>query len=191
MAMTLYGSLPSPFVRRIRLFLDQAEYQFKTLNIFNDEERAEYAAVSPIKKLPVLVDNGQSIFDSHVIYQYLLQQQGLAQPSLQEYNLVSAIDAVTDSLVILFMGKRSELKTDADVLLFKLQHERIPDSLQWLNQQAAQRAFVDWHYATMALIALMDWAELREMYNFDDYPALIAARALHSERAIVKSTMPQ
>ncbi|MCR8923919.1 glutathione S-transferase family protein [Dasania sp. GY-MA-18] len=191
MPMTLYGSIPSPFVRRIRLFLADEEYQFKTLNVFDDAERAEYAAITPIKKLPVLVDGDMTIFDSHVIYQYLIQKQALPQPPMEEYNLVSVIDAVTDSLVILFISKRSDLDTNSDQLIFKLQRERIPDSLQWLNQQAAQGAFADWHYATMALISLLDWAEFRELYDFADYPALVAARELHSQRDIVKATMPQ
>lgn len=191
MSMTLYGSLASPYVRRIRLFLDGSDYSFRQVDVYDDQTRAEYATVSPIKKLPVLEHNGVTVFDSRVIYQYLCQHQGLAAPSIQEHNLISAIDAVTDSLIILLLTKRSGEDIDPQKLIIKLQLERIPDTLHWLNQQAEQGAFDDWHYGTIALISLLDWATFREIYRFDDYSALTTAADRHADRNIVGATAPQ
>lgn len=191
MAMTLYGSAPSPYVRRIRMLLEGVDYCFEAVNLYEDEGRAAYAKVSPVRKLPVLVDDGFTVFDSHVICEYLRRKQGLPELPINQMNLVTAIDGVNDSLVLLFMGQRSGLDVSPQTLLFKLQLERIPDALAWLNQQAEQGAFNEWNFATISLIALLDWAEFRDIYDFTAYPALLAARAQHQSRAIVKETYPQ
>lgn len=191
MSITLYGSLPSPYVRRIRMHLSNTPYKFEAVNIYDDESRAKFSAITPIKKMPVLVDGDTPIFDSHIISQHISQLRDLAEPSLQQHNIISAIDAVTDSLIILFMGEKSNLNVSTDILFFKLQLERIPESLQWLNQQAEQGAFKEWDLSSIALTSLIDWAEFRELYKFNDYPALLAARDSHATRDIVTSTAPE
>lgn len=130
------------------------------------------------------------IYDSHVIINYLRERQGLPAISVQESNLVSAIDGVTDSLIILFMAKRSGLDVTEDKLLFRLQLERIPVSLQWLEAQAASGQFNAWSVASNALVCLLDWARFRELYAFDQYPELCAVRDRFSEKPIVKQTYP-
>ena len=191
MSITLYGSLPSPYVRRIRMHLDDTPYQFSAVNIYDDAERAKFSEITPVKKLPVLVDGDSPIFDSHIISQHINQLRNLNELNLIQHNLISAIDAVTDSLIILFMGKKSNLNVNTDTLLFKLQLERIPASLQWLNQQAKQGGFTNWDLCSIALVSLIDWAEFRELYEFSDYPALLAARDAHATRDIVRSTAPE
>lgn len=191
MSLTLYGSLTSPYVRRVRMFLDGMDYQLQPITVFDDASRAQLAAVTPIRKLPVLVDGDTPIFDSHVICEYLRKKRGLPELSIQQHNLLSVIDAATDSMVILFIGKNSGLEVTADKLLFKLQLERIPDSVNWLNRQAEEGAFAEWHTATVALIALIEWAEFRGLYEFSDYPALLATKNRHAERDIVRVTRPE
>lgn len=189
--MILYGSIPSPYVRRIRMLLDGQDYQFQPINLYEDKARAEYAKIAPIQKMPMLEDNGQKIFDSHVIAQYIQQKLDLPAPSIEELNLVSAVDAVTDSLIILFYGKKSELDVSNEKLIFKLQLGRIPVVLTWLNTQAELGAFNQWNYASLALISMLDWANFRDLYDFSDYPALAKARHLHANNNAVKNTMPE
>lgn len=191
MTVKLYGSLPSPYVRRVRMALEDVDYEFVPVDIYDDSSRAEFSAVSPIRKLPVLVDGDKTVYDSHVIIDYLLEQQGKPALSVEENNLISAIDGVTDSLIVLFMGKRSGLSVSEDVLLFRLQLERIPVLLDWLNKQAQQGFFAQWGVATNALICLLDWAEFRQLYTFEDYGFLLQARDNYLDRRIVKDTFPK
>tara|TARA_R110002050_G_scaffold130102_1_gene251627 strand:+ start:247 stop:822 length:576 start_codon:yes stop_codon:yes gene_type:complete len=190
MTMTLYGSLASPFVRRIRMQLEGTEYQLQPVNILTDEDRASFATITPIRKMPVLEDNGSRIFDSHVIHHYL--QKRLQQPelTLAQANQVSVIDAVTDSMVILLMSKRSELPVAEDRLIFKLQRERIEDSLGWLDQQAATGQFDAWNYAAICIVCLVDWILFRELHALTDYPNLVAAARQFDQRDICASTRP-
>lgn len=190
MAITLYGSIPSPYVRRIRMLLEGQDYQFEIVDLYNDAARAEYAKLNPLKKMPMMVDAEQKLYDSHVIAQYIQDKFNLPQPSFDELNLVSGVDAVVDSLIVIFYGKRSEFAISKDKLIFQLQLERIPDVLAWLNEQAKQGGFNQWGYASIALVSLVNWVEFRNLYDLTPYEDLLAAVDLHRERAIVKSTMP-
>ena len=190
MSLTLYGSLTSPYVRRIRLFMADMTYEFSQVNIFEESSRAQFRPISPIKKLPVLQDGEQFIFDSHVIYHHLRKLKNLAEASLTEANQISVIDAVTDANIILLLSQRSGLATEEDRLIFRLQRERIPDSLQWLEQAAEQGEFDSWHYGSMSLIAMMDWLEFRKLHLFEKHPVLQAVRQRFADLDEVQSTQP-
>ncbi|MER2493456.1 glutathione S-transferase family protein [Catenovulum sediminis] len=191
MSMVLYGSLPSPYVRRIRMLLEGQDYQFQLVNLYDDDARTEYSKIAPLKKMPMLEDKGQKIFDSHVIAQYVQEKFNLDKPSINDLNLVSAVDAVTDSLIILFYGKRSELEITTDKLIFQLQIERIPQVLDWLNEQAKQGAFDKWGYASICLLSLLDWITFRNLHDISQYSALLKVQQTHGEREIAKGTYPQ
>ncbi|MCU4675978.1 glutathione S-transferase family protein [Catenovulum sp. 2E275] len=191
MSIKLYGSKTSPYVRRIRILLENQDFQFELVDLYNDEARAQYALLNPLKKMPMLDDNGQKIFDSHVIADHIQQKFNLPKPTLAQLNLVSAVDAVTDSLIILFYGKRSEFEISKDKLIFQLQLERIPDVLTYLEKEAETGAFEQWHYASIALMTLINWIEFRSLYDLTPYKALLKAVDLHRDKAIVKETMPE
>lgn len=189
--MKLYGSIPSPFVRRIRMYLDGHDYEFAPVNVYDDKERARYAKISPLKKLPVLIDGDQTIWDSGSIYQYLRGKHNEPPISPEELNLLSAIDAANDSLVIVMMGRRSGIEVSPDKLLFKLQLERVPDILAWLEQQVEAGKFKVWNYPTIALYSLLDWVLFRELFDLEPYPALRGILTTNAERACVQDTDPR
>lgn len=191
MSITVYGSKPSPYVRRIRMLLQGTDFKFEVINVYDDKTRAEFAKLTPIRKLPILIDDDKTIFDSHVIANYLLEKLDLPKPTLEQHNLISAVDSVTDALIILFLGSNSKLETSEDVLMFKLQHERIPDSLAWLETQAKAGAFEELNYATLCLITLIDWAEFRKLYAFDEYPTLLSVRDRFANESVVTATAPE
>ena len=191
MAMTLYGSLASPYVRRVRLALEGIDHNFQLVDVYDAAGRAEYARHTPIKKLPMLVDDDTVVFDSHLIRDYLGQKLGLPEPSVEEHNIVYVIDAATDSLVIILQTQRSGLTADPEKLFYQLQFERIPACLDWLERKARDGAFDEWRYPAIALISLLDWARFRNLYDFSQYPALESAGQRHAQRAIVQATAPR
>ncbi len=191
MSLTLYGSKPSPYVRRIRMLLAGQPFQFEAINVYDDATRAEYSKISPIRKLPVLVDGEQTVFDSHVIADYLMDKFALSKPSIEDKNLITAIDAVTDSLIILFMGKNSGLQPSPDQLIFKLQWERLPVLLEWLSERARGGDFQHWNFPVMCLIALIDWVKFSDLYDLTDYPDLLAVRDAFADSPVVQETMPE
>ena len=191
MSITLYGSLTSPYVRRIRILLEDIDYEFNNTNIYDDAQRTEFSTISPLRKLPVLTDGDTPIFDSHIIAEHIRKKRDWAETTIDQHNLISAIDAITDSLTIVFMAKRSGIDVSEEKLLFKLQFERLPILLNWLNEQAKTGIFSDWHLATIALISMIDWVSFRELYDLSGYPDLVNAANQYNDKTIVKSTLPE
>ncbi len=75
MGLTLYGSNLSPFVRKVRIVLIEkgVDYALDPINPFR--QPPEFAAISPLKRIPVLRDSDQpepnTLPDSSVIADYL------------------------------------------------------------------------------------------------------------------------
>jgi len=180
--MQLYGSTTSPYVRRIRLYLallakqssiSDESYQFVNLDIFSDQGREKLTKDNPTLKVPYLIDGEQSVFDSRVIYRYLAEKFSQPKLSWQDENLLTLMDAANDSFVSLFLTKRSGLDNKQDCLFFNLQNERVSIIVSQLNDALLKGDFNTWDYPSICLFSLLDWANLRELYPFSEFPALL------------------
>jgi glutathione S-transferase len=70
----IYGTPISSYVRTVRLLLEEGgiEYGLKSVGIFNGEnESAEYLAKHPFGKVPTLELNGEIIYETAAIIEYL------------------------------------------------------------------------------------------------------------------------
>lgn len=164
--MDVYGSQPSPYVRRIRLLLADMPYQFYSLDLANPSDRARLRELSPVLKIPVLVDEGKTILDSRQIFRYLQQKNLHGVLSQQQENLLTTIDGVCDSLVQLLLVERSGLTLDTSNSYRKINFDRIDSSAEFLDQAVVSGAFKDWNYPSICLYSLIDWATFRERYAF-------------------------
>lgn len=189
--MQLYGSLPSPYVRRIRLALAGQSFEFIPLNIYEGQDRARLIALNPTRKIPMLVDGEQVIFDSGVIYRYLQQKFGWAPLSWSEENNLTLVNAANDSMVELFLCKKSGLDTSEDKLFFNLQRERVAATLQVLADKVSAGEFANWRYPSMALYSLLDWASFRQTADLTDLPALSGFLRQFATAALVSETDPR
>lgn len=185
--MQLYGSSPSPYVRRIRLVLAAQPYEFMTLNIFETTDRATLIRLNPTRKVPMLVDGDAVIYDSSVIYRYLAAKYGWVALTWQQENVLTLINAVNDSLVELLLCQRSGFDTNEDRLFFNLQHERIAAVLTQLEQMS----WDEWNYVTMSLYALVDWAAFRGLVDLTPYPRLRETLVKHADQPAVQQTDPR
>ena len=188
--MKLIGSSTSPFVRRIRLLLGGSDYEFASLDIYG-ADRDELRRHNPALKIPMLIDNDQSIYDSRVIARYLSQKMGVAEPSWEQENQLTLIDAANDSMVTIALSKKSGLATDSDIMFYGLQHERIERSIDALSDMAAAGAFDDWHYPSICLYCLIDWAEMRELFDFSDHAPLLELKDRFKDKPMVGETDPR
>ncbi|MBD2102325.1 glutathione S-transferase family protein [Leptolyngbya sp. FACHB-261] len=72
--LTVHGTPISTYVRTVRLLLEEAgaDYDIKDVGIFNgDNESAEYLAKNPFGKVPTLEVDGQLIYETAAITDYL------------------------------------------------------------------------------------------------------------------------
>jgi glutathione S-transferase len=171
-SMKLFGSLSSPFVRRLRLLLVDQPYEFVSLNIFEAAGRETLVQYNPTRKVPMLEDGELIIFDSGVIFRYLCQKLQLPVLTWPQENQLTLINAVNDSLVEILLCQRSGFDTSSDKLFFNLQHERVQGTLQVLEQAVVDGQFATWDYLAISLYCLLDWAEFRQLADLSGYPAL-------------------
>ncbi len=69
--ITLYGANASPFVRKVMAVLNIKEIEYKHIPSMPFSGDKELAKVSPLEKVPALVDGDLNIADSKVICRYL------------------------------------------------------------------------------------------------------------------------
>jgi glutathione S-transferase len=192
--MKLLGSTTSPFVRRLRLYslqLNVTDFEFMPLDIFaNSEDRKLLTEKNPAQKVPALIDDEQCIYDSRVIFRYLSDKY--QQPSLtwRQENLLTLIDAANDSLISLFLLKKSGLDTNEDLFFFNLQHERVEKTFLALEDSVNNGEFEQWHYPAICLYCLLDWVALRQVYDFTHLVNLIEFQRANANHVGVTETAP-
>ncbi len=190
--MKLIGSSTSPYVRRIRLLLTQANepYTFADLNIYG-EDRDELRRENPALKIPVLHDDGRVLYDSRIISRYLGEKFGFAALDWDQENLLTLVDACTDSLVALLLSIRSGIEPDRELMFFRLQYERIERTLRALENLVSDGRFAGWDYPAICLYTLLDWGRFRELLETGTYPVLDKWLQAQAERPGVAATDPR
>lgn len=198
--MKLYGTITSPFVRRVRVIAEEIGCPVEMVNTATEEGMARLKEVSPIRKVPVAVIEGRTIFDSHAIGEWLLTTKGygtLAPPvdRWREKNLVNAIDSAIDSAIQCFYLKRDGIPAEGSVFV-KRQMERVAAIFEWLSGELAAdgKSFgngAGFGLAELSVVCALDWMDFRKAYATESAPALVALRAAWAERASISSTRPQ
>src|SRR5690606_5704652 len=70
--MKLYGTTTSPFVRRVRVVAAEVGEPVERIDTAPEAGQAALREVSPIRKVPVAVIDGRTLFDSHTIIDWLV-----------------------------------------------------------------------------------------------------------------------
>src|SRR5262249_41546510 len=68
---TLYGASPSPFVRKVRVVMHEKGIAYEHEFVGPGSRKPEFRAISPLGRIPGLVDGDLSVSDSSVICAYL------------------------------------------------------------------------------------------------------------------------
>ena len=189
-SLRLYGSLTSPFVRRLRLLMDSGTYDFVNLDIYGPD-RARLREISPVLKIPVLEDGETRIFDSRVIQRYLADKGHVEKLPWSQENTLTVIDGVSDSLVNILLLKRSGVVLDPTSVLGKSHSERVKDSLALLESQVQGAHFAHWDFLSQSLYALLDWCLFRDLADLSAYPQLLRFVSTHKNQVRVQETDPR
>ncbi len=171
MSYILYGSHTSPFVRRLRLLLNDKDYELITINLQDPADQKTLLEISPIRKIPILKDGDITIFDSRVIANYLFPKVNHAPLSISEENTLTLIDGIADSLVNVLLLKRSGLDDPRNSFI-KNQNFRIKTGLQTLNEQIVKENFSLNRYPALSLASLIAWINFRQLTSLDKFSNL-------------------
>lgn len=175
MAQILIGSTTSPYVRKMRLLLHgMKDIEFKSINYLEKNDSDYLKSVNPINQIPVYIDDGKIIYDSRVIFNYLVKKHGWKELSLEDENRLSAIDAAMDSAINLFSLRRGGLDLNSGNTYIERQKERIPlifDYLSsWVKTLTPEK---DWNFLTMSLYSFLFWGNFREIIDIKTHPEMV------------------
>src|SRR5215467_12949104 len=162
--MKLFGTTPSPFTRRARIVAAELGEPIEWVDTATDDGQAALREISPIRKVPVALVDGRTLFDSRVIVDWLTTTRGhggLTPPrdGWHERNVVNAIDEALGSLIQLFYLRRDGIAIDGNVFAQR-QLDRVDAILGWLPAQLNG----GFGLAEVSVICALDWMDFRTMY---------------------------
>jgi len=203
MSMKLYGSITSPFVRRVRFLCNEVGEPFELIDTLADEGQARMRTKNPIWKVPCIEIDGptgtQIIWDSHTILEYIMHKYPthpklLRAASGNEYwrekNLVTAADGCVESAINVFYLKKDGVEVEKVAYLVK-QKARVESILSWLKTELKDNYFTDEKrigLSELTLYCILDWLSFREMYPVLSDPALKGFMDFHSSHASFVAT---
>ncbi len=195
MGYRLIGSYTSPFVRRLRLAMyGRVDFELEVVNYMEEPGKSYLQSISPINKLPILIDGQQKIFDSRVIYNYLARRHDWKALTLDQENLVSAIESGMDTCVNLFLLKRGGLDPASDNWYLQRQRERVPSVLDYLKpwiEKLNPKQDADWNFASMSLYSFLYWAQFRGMLDLSGRPECLKfLEDFKNKPGVAETTIP-
>lgn len=158
MALTLYGSGLSPFVRKVRVVLAEKGIDYTLVQINPFRQPPDFAALSPLKRIPVLRDDawpeGVTLPDSSVICDYL--ENTCPEPALfpkTPFERARALwfEEYVDGAVFATMGpnlffqrvvKKFLRQTPDEDLCRKAVSEDLPPFFDYLEREVGDREFL-------------------------------------------------
>jgi glutathione S-transferase len=195
--MKLYGTTTSPFVRRVRVVATEVGEPIDMLDTATDAGQAALREISPIRKVPVAVVDGITVFDSHAIIDSLVAARGWhdlapVRDRWHEQNVINAIDSALDSVIQLFYLRRDGVAI-AGTPFETRQLDRADAIFGWLGKQVAKdgRGFGDgFGLAELALVTALDWMDFRTAYPTERAASVESVRAAWRERPSLAATRP-
>lgn len=166
----LYGSQTSPFVRRIRILLDQTPYKFQEFNIFETDDAIELNKINPINQVPAFKDGNTVIWDSRQIFNYLNSFHRYQNMDWDDENRLTAIDGALNSGVSLLLMKRSGINIDEPFMYVVRLKDKIESILDYLKPYIEGEALTNWNFHTASIYCFLDWALFRGIIKIDKRP---------------------
>ncbi len=170
MSYTLYGSQTSPFVRRLRMLLQDLPYEFRELNVFEAQDAAVLNKINPLNQVPVLQHNEKTIWDSRQIFRYLNEIHHFQKMSWEDENLLTGIEGAMASGVNLLLMKRSGMNIDENFMFIMRQKDRLESVLDHYRPYIESTALSKFDFAAMTLYSFLDWALFRNIVSIEKRP---------------------
>jgi glutathione S-transferase len=165
--MKLYGSYTSPYVRHVRIVLQETQQPYE----FIETDHAGSSAKSPTKRVPFLEDGDLFLTDSTSIIQHLRTKAGQDFcRSARELDQFCMVNTALDTTLNLFLLKRDGVAV-TELPYLQRQLARVQTILKELEQSGITTAPADGPYtdAQLRLACFMGWSLFREQLDFSGY----------------------
>ena len=200
--MKLLYSLTSPYARKVRVVAAEKRIELEMVKVVLSDPDCPVTEHNPLGKIPVLVlDDGESLYDSPVIAEYLDNRTPVAHLLPQDHNLKIRVrrwealaDGVCDAAVAAMIeGRRPEGMQDAAVIAKQL--GKVERGLETLNADLGTNKWcVDdtFSLADIALGCLLGYLHLRYQHlNWEErFPNLARHHTAMLQRPSFSETAP-
>jgi len=165
--MKLIGSKTSPYVRKVRVILSERSiaHEFVDDNVWSPETKV--TAFNPLTKVPALVlDDGETLYDSRVIAEYLdaLSGGGFVPKDARERALVRRDEALGDGISDAGILCRLERQRDAarqDPAWIKRQMDKVHAGIAAVSRSVASRRGAPMTLGDIACACALLWVDFR------------------------------
>lgn len=198
--MKLYGSITSPFVRRIRFICSEMGIPFTLVDTMTEAGQKELRDKNPLWKVPYVEIDDVKIWDSHTIIDYLFETKGSGnfRPKsgphhYREANIQTAIDQALDNAILIFYLNKEGIKPDAAPYLTK-NALRISSILNYIKQELNGYFFFTDGKVGLSEIALyttLDWIRFRSVLPVEEDPIFAGFLNFHGQNKSWKETAPK
>lgn len=190
--MKLYGSLTSPYVRKVRLVLLEKHIPYELIVEGPADAAGNVARLNPLGKVPVLVrDDGEVLFDSPMIVEYLdalggeplIPPPGEARWQAQRWHALG--QGIAEATVARLMESRRAAEQQ-DAAVFKKQEGKVAAALAFADAHLKGNEFLVDNRLTVADLALgaaLGYVDFRYAHDWRSaYPRLAQWYAQISRR---------
>lgn len=199
--MQIIGSQTSPYVRITRalayeLNLSHEFVKISTILKPTEEEKQLVEDNNPLIKIPVLKDGENTVFDSRVICNYLINKaknQGEEKPfgdnlSIEQENIITVALGICESAVIrIIFSLTTDLNLDEGYLQHSL--KRIAKSLDYLDSR--ERLGHEFGLPELTLICTLDFLEKRNIIEWRKYKNIEKIyESYKNQPSLVKTSIP-
>jgi len=152
--MKLYDFLPCPFGQKVRIVLAEKSLTYELIQIDlaqGDQRRPEFLRLNPFGRVPVLVDEETTIYDSTVIIEYLedeypeppaLPALGASATRARARLLEDFADTSFTIQVGQLMAELARPEGDRDQNRVQRIHRAIERALDYVNHELAGQQFL-------------------------------------------------
>lgn len=205
----LHGGDGSPFVRKVRIVLDELGLSFERDTALATERPIEsFSTLNSTLKVPVLEDGGEVVFDSNLIIEYLLHKYPIPDiqgdhprlaPTLtrseshwEDAKVLTTLRALEDAAVFIRLLGVAGLDSESVPFLGR-QQVRVQSCLDWLETAVSsqgQKGFWPGYFsvADISLVCALDFADKHKIYTWQDRASLKGRVEQLNERPSVIST---
>lgn len=170
--MKLFGSLTSPFVRKVRVVMAEKKLEYELILDDVWSTSTQVPQYNPLGKVPCLVmDDGGSLFDSRVIVEYLdtLSPVGRLLPQTSRDRTATKCweaiaDGLSDAVVAIHIEKNMRRPEHYSQDWVDRQHDKLQGALLFMDEGLSDDGFcmgVNFSLADIAVGCALGYLDLR------------------------------
>lgn len=197
--MKLYGSLTSPYARKVRIFLIEKGIECEFIVEGPADPAGNVPRLNPLGKVPLLIrDDGEVIFDSPMIIEFLdglsgspLIPEGTLRWQAQRWHALG--QGILDAIVTRLMETRRTAERQEPAVIDK-QEDKVAAALRFANEHHSKGKYLINDTLTIADITLgvaLEYIDFRYPHDWRSlYPRLDEWLGEHNDSHSFVKTRP-